>query len=362
MEDMMSGNTHPQHASVRPDWLALVDEEVIRPDLPVLDAHHHLYKRDGQRYLIDDYLEDAASGHQLLASIYVQGRAMTRARGPELMRPLGETEFANGIAAMSASGLYGVSKLCAGIVAYADLWAGDAVSALLDAHLAAAGGLTREGGRFCGIRQTLVCDSDASLMNPAYRVSPDMTDDPKFLAGFDAVAARGLSFDLWGYFHQLPAMALLADRYPNTQFILDHCGGIVGVGQYSGKRAEVFATWRANLTEIAKRPNVVVKLGGLGMRLSGFGFESQAHPPNSEQAAAAWQPYFHHCIDAFGPERVLFGSNFPVDKSGLSWRVCWNAYKRLTQGHSEAALHDMFWRNAARTYGISIEAPPECAA
>lgn len=351
----MSGSTHPQHAAVRPEWLDLVKEPVLRPDLPVIDAHHHLYRRPDQTYLIDDYLADAATGHSLLASIYVQGRAMTRAQGPDMMKPLGETEFANGVAAMSASGLYGTPKLCAGIVAYADLWHGDAISGLLDAHLAAAGGLTREGGRFCGIRQTLVCDADTSLMNPAYRVTPDMVGHPDFLAGFDALAARGLSFDLWGYFHQLGDLARLADRYPQTRFILDHCGGVVGVGQYAGRREEVFQVWSDNLEEIARRPNVAVKLGGLGMRLSGFGFESGQRPPDSRQAATAWGPYFRRCIELFGTDRVLFGTNFPVDKSGLSWNVCWNAFKRITEGHSEAELQAMFWRNAARIYGLRAE-------
>lgn len=350
----MTSKNHPQHAAIRPDWLALVEEEVIRSDLPVIDCHHHLFQRGEQTYLLDAMLADTASGHEVLATIYVQGRAMTRIRGPELMRPVGETEFANGIAAMSASGLYGQTRLCAGIVGFADLWAGDAIAPVLDAHISAAGGLTRQGGRFCGIRQTLVCDADVSLMNPAYRVTPDMVEASEFLGGFDALAARGLSFDLWGYFHQLSGLARLVDRYPDTQFVLDHCGGIVGVGQYAGRHDEVFETWSRNIADIAQRPNVAVKLGGLGMRLSGFGFEKGARPPTSTEAAAVWAPYILRCIDLFTPARAMFETNFPVDKSGLSYRVCWNAFKRLTAGFGEDELQDLFWRSACNCYGLDV--------
>ncbi len=345
----MSVGSHPQHAAVRPDWLASHVEEVIDPGQPIIDAHHHLYDRPGIRYLLDDMLADMRDGHNLRASVFVQARAMHRARGPEAMKPIGETEFANGIAAMAASGIYGPAQLCAAIVSTADLMLGDAVRPVLEAHRAAA------PARFRGVRHTAAWDPDASLLNPAYQVSEDMLASPAFRAGFAHLGALGMSFDAWLFFHQLPRLAELARAFPEIPIVLDHCGGILGIGPYQGRRNAVFQRWSAGLRELATCPNVTVKLGGLGMRMCGFGFDALERPASSADLAAAWRPWMETCIELFGASRCMFESNFPVDKGSFSYTTCWNAMKHVAAGASADEKDDLFWRSAARFYRI----PPE---
>lgn len=345
----MSIVSHPQHAAIRPDWLALRVEEILDPAQPIVDPHHHLYDRPGNRYLFEDMLRDTAAGHDIRASVFVQARAMHRATGPEEMKPIGETEFANGMAAMAASGLYGPARFCAGIVSTADLLLGDGVAPVLDAHLAAA------PARFRGIRQTAAWDADASLLNPAYAVSEDMLASDAFRAGFVHLAPRGLSFDAWLFFHQLPRLADLARAFPETPIVVDHCGGILGIGPYQGRRDEVFARWSEGMCDLAACPNVMVKLGGLGMRMSGFGFDLLERPPSSADLAEAWRPWMEAAIEAFGTDRCMFESNFPVDKGSCSYALCWNAFKRIAEGAGQAEKDDLFWRSAARFYRLGSE-------
>ena len=90
---------------IREDWLALRQEEPIDPAMPIIDAHHHLWDRQNWRYLLDDLLADTNSGHNILGTVFVQARAIHRKDGPEEMKPVGETEFVNGVAAMAATPL-----------------------------------------------------------------------------------------------------------------------------------------------------------------------------------------------------------------------------------------------------------------
>ncbi|MDB5750844.1 MAG: amidohydrolase [Ramlibacter sp.] len=331
---------------VRPEWLATQREEILDPGQPIVDAHHHLYDRPGGRYLFDDLLADLGSGHDVRATVFVQARAMLRAGGPEAMKPVGETEFANGVAAMSASGIYGKTRACAAIVGFADLLLGDAVRPVLQAHVAAA------GPRLAGIRQPVTWDADASFLNASYPSTEDMLDSPAFRAGFAHLAPLGLSWDAWMFFHQIPRLTALARAFPRTPMVLDHCGGILGIGPYAGRRDAVFSQWSAALRELAGCPNVMVKLGGLGMRLSGFGFEQRERAPSSVELADAWRPWMETCIEAFGAARCMFESNFPVDKGGYSYAVGWNALKRIAAGTGADEKADLFWRSAARFYGL----------
>ena len=127
----------------------------------------------------------------------------------------------------------------------------------------------------------------------------------------------------------------LARAFPDTKIVLNHVGGPLGIGAYAGKRDEVFPAWAASIKALAACPNVCVKLGGLGMRMDGFGFHEQPEPPSSETLAAAWRPYVETCIEAFGASRCMFESNFPVDKGSYSYPVFWNACKRLAKGASK---------------------------
>ncbi|MET8523959.1 amidohydrolase family protein [Nocardioides sp. NPDC004968] len=324
----------------------------LEPSLPIIDAHHHLYDRPGVRYLLDDYLKDVHSGHNVRATVHLQARSMLRADGPAELQPVGETEFLNGVAAMSASGIYGDVRVCAGIAGYADLNLGDAVKRILERHIMVAGGTTANGGRFCGIRQTLSWDTDTTLLNAAYPTFRHMTDSAAFRAGFAHLAPLGLSFDAWGFFHQIPEVTALARAFPYTSIVLNHCGGIVGIRDYAGRGEEVFRQWRQGIAELARCPNVFVKLSGLGMRLGGFGFEEQSVAPSSAELAAAWRPWVETCLNDFGANRCMYGSNFPVDKGSYSYAIGLNALKRLTSGASGGEKDNIFWRTARDFYRL----------
>ena len=342
----------PTHLDIRPGWLATRQEAALDPTLPVIDSHHHLYDRPGMRYLLDEYRRDIDCGHDVRASVFVQARAFLRADGPPHLQSLGETEFVNGVAAMSASGIYGPARLCAGIVGHIDLTLGDAVRPVLERHIALAGGSVEDGGRFRGVRQTLTWDRDTTLTNALYPTTETMMESPAFERGFSHLAPLGLSFEGWCFFHQLGRLAALARRHPDTAIVLNHGGGIVRIAGYASQRDEVFREWKRGLLQLAACPNVRVKLSGLGMRLGGFGFENLPQAPSSEQLAHAWRPWIGTCLEAFGASRCMFGSNFPVDKGSFAYSIGLNALKRLTAGASADEKADVFARTAQRFYRL----------
>jgi len=349
----MSQNGQYRHKAIRPDWLALRCEPIIEPEQPIIDAHHHLYDRPSVRYLLEDFLADIGQEqHDIRSTVYVQARAMLRQDGPECMKAVGETEFANGVAAMCASGIYGHVRVCAAVVGFADLTLGDRVRPVLEAHLATAGAYGDAVGRFRGIRQIVLWDHDQTLTNPAYQTTSDMLDSTSFRRGFTQVGALGLSFDAWLLFHQIPHLTRLACDFPQIPIVLNHCGGIAGTGHYAGRRDEIFSLWSAAMADLSQCPNVMVKLGGLGLALSGFGFDKAATPPSSSMLAAAWRPYMETLIDLFGTKRCMFESNFPADKGSYSYHIGWNAMKLIARNFSADEKHDLFWRSAARFYRL----------
>ena len=336
------------YADPREDWLALHSEEILDPARPIVDPHHHLWDRGGQRYLIEEMAADIASGHNIVATVYVDCRSMYRADGPEAFRPVGEVEFANGVAAVSASGAYGKARICAGIVSHVNLLLGEGARAVLEAEIAAG------NGRFRGIRHSSAWDADPDVAG-MYATRPEgLLLDTGFRKGFACLAPLDLSFDAWLFHPQLGEFIDLARAFPDTRIILDHCGGPVGIGSYAGRREEIFAAWKAAIHEVAKCPNVQVKLGGLAMRLLGYDFHARPKPPSSEDATSAWRPYIETCIDAFGPQRCMFESNFPPDKGQCSYQVIFNAFKRIAAQYSEAEKTALFAGTAARVYRLEL--------
>src|SRR5712691_8357925 len=283
--------------SLNQPWLDQTVEQPLDPDLPICDPHHHLWDmrplRVSTRYLLDEILDDTRSGHNVESTVFIECGAMYKAAGPEALRPLGETEFVNGIAAMSASGLYGPTRVAAGIVGTADLRLGDAVASVLDAHLAAG------GGRFRGIRHSAAWDADPAL--PGSRGNPGSglfsRDDVR--AGFKHLAPRQLTFEAWCYHRQIPDVTALARAFPDTTIILNHFGGPVGVGSYAGRGREVHAEWRTGITELATCPNVVAKLGGINMEMNGFGWHERRRPPSSQELVDATRHYYEFAIEEF---------------------------------------------------------------
>jgi L-fuconolactonase len=150
-----------------------------------------------------------------------------------------------------------------------------------------------------------------------------------------------------------PELADLARAFPDTKIVLNHVGGPLGSGVYRGKRSEVFHRWAASIKALAAHQNVYVKLGGLGQIINGMGFNEQAEPPLSEILVTAWRPYIETCIEAFGADRSMFESNFPVDKVSYSYPIFWNACKLLTKGASNAEKTAVFSGTAARFYRLN---------
>ncbi len=326
-------------------WLAQVREEIVEPARPVCDPHHHLWDHPGSRYLLDELLEDVGSGHNVVSTVFVECASMYRADAPEALRPVGETEFVNGVAAMSASGAYGRLRACAGIVGFADLTLGARVGEVLDLHLA-------RSDRFRGIRHAAGWDPDERVRNSHTHPPRGLLLDPAFRAGFAELARRGLSFDAWLYHPQIPELTDLARAFPDVTIVLDHLGGPLGIGPYEGRREEILEGWRRDLAELARCDNVHAKLGGMVMPINGFGFHKRDRPPTSDELVAATSRYYRHAIDCFGPERCMFESNFPVDKQSCSYHVLWNAFKKLVADASEVEKARLFHDTAVEVYRL----------
>jgi predicted TIM-barrel fold metal-dependent hydrolase len=331
-------------------WLAKVREEALEPDLPICDPHHHLWDfRKGavqERYLLDEILADLGGGHNVVSTVFIECGAMFRADGPEAKRSVGETEFVNGIAAMSASANYGKTRIAAGIIGTVDLRIGDAAADVLDAHIAAG------GGRFRGIRRGAFWHASPDIQNHRTNPPEGLLTHADFRAGFKHLGPRKLSFEVWCAHTQIADAVSLARAFPDTTIVLDHFGGPVGIGPYAGKQEEVFAAWKGQIDDLARCPNVVVKLGGLNMEMNGYGWEHRASPPTSAELAEATRRYFEHTIARFGADRCMFESNFPVDKLSCSYTVLWNSFKRLSQGYSVDERAALFHGTAARVYRL----------
>ena len=342
-------------------------ETILEPDLPIIDPHHHLWDRRAlaaaapapqhgfeallrlsPRYLLDELLADMDRGHRVIATVYMECGSMYRLDAEPAFRPVGETEFVNGVAAMSASGLYGVGRACAGIIGHVDLTLGAGAAEVLERHIAAG------GGRFRGIRQGASADPDPSVLGPLARRAGGLYLDPAFREGFARLAPLGLSFDAWLLEPQLPELVDLARAFPDTAIILDHVGTPLGIGAYAGRREERFSLWREQIRALAALPRVSVKLGGLAMPFCGFPSFMSDPPAPSSQLAAEWRPYVETCVEAFGTERCMFESNFPVDLGSCAYDVLWNAFKIIAAGASAQEKANLFSETARRTYRLEL--------
>jgi L-fuconolactonase len=314
-------------------------EQVIEPDLPICDPHHHLWDRHGNRYLLDELLADTGQAdalgarHNVRSTVFVECASMYGADGPQALRPVGETEFVNGIAAMSASGGYGGTRVAEGIVGFADLCLGSAVREVLEAHLDAA------RGRFRGIRHAAGWHASEQIRNSHSNPVEHLLLDPTFRAGFAQLAPLGLSFDAWLFHPQLPDLTDLARAFPDTTIVLDHFGGPLGIGPYVGQADAVYADWKRDIDALARCPNVV-------------DWHKREPRPTSQQLADATARYYLHTIDRFGPDRCMFESNFPVDKVSCSYMVLWNSFKRLAARFGASEKAALFHDTAVRVYRL----------
>ena len=328
--------------------LAASAETALEPDLPIIDPHHHLWDFSSHRYLLEDILADIGSGHNIEQTVFLECAVFYRPDVGKDMRYVGEVEFANGIAAMAASGHYGKTKVAAGIVGRADLTTGAAVEEVLTAQIAAG------CGRFKGIRHAAGWeDKTRGIHNSHTNPPPHLyRDDAKFREGFAKLGELGLTFDAWLYHTQLADLIDLARAFPEQPIVLNHVGGPMGLEYYADHRDEVFAAWRTSIIELASCENVTMKVGGMGMKLNGFGFEALDKAPSSDELAHAWRPYVETCIEAYGASRCMFESNFPVDKISGSYGNYWNAFKKLAAGASADEKAQLFKETARRFYTL----------
>lgn len=348
--------TTPEKASVfgatRPPneaWLArAVAESALDTEVPIIDPHVHFWHhKSGYKYFVEEFARDvAASGHRIDATVYVECNSMYRADGPAHLKPVGESEFAVGQAAMAASGKYTACRAAAGIVAFADLAQGERTEEALQAHLAAA------NGRLRGIRQRAKWDPDPAVRGPISADRPHLYLEPEFIRGVKRLGTLGLSFDASIFHPQLADVTALARACPDTRIVVIHSGSPVGHSSYAGKESEVHANWLADMTLLADCPNVFIKMGGLLMCLANFDFTVEPTPPTSERLASLWRPYIEPCIELFGAERCMASSNFPVEKAGVTYGVLWNTFKRITAGCSEEEKRMIYAGAAKRVYRL----------
>jgi len=321
-------------------------EEIIEPDLRICDSHHHLWDYPDSRYLVEEFLGDVGGGHKVSSTVYVECRHGWRTSGPEAMRPVGETEYVERLT--KESGIDAdATRVAAGIIGFADLDLGAAVVPVLSAHLDAS-------DRFRGIRHMSAWDASERIHNAQTDPPPDLLQSSQFREGFACLSKLGLTFDAWVYHPQIPEVTDLAKAFPDTTIVLNHVGGPLGIGTYANRREEIFGIWRRHMAELSECPNVCVKLGGLTMSMSGFGWHKREILPASSELAQAMEPYYQSCIESFGPQRCMFESNFPVDRVSCSYTVLWNAFKRIARNFSATERAALFHDTAVRVYKLDV--------
>ena len=325
-------------------WLDQVQEEIVEPDLPVVDPHHHLWHRPGNTYVLDNLWQDTGSGHKVEKTVFVECRSAYREDGPDHLKPLGETEFVVEQAKLSDADP-GKATIAA-IVSNANLMLGDDVKEVLEAHVELG------DGRFRGIRHAGARAEHPEALFIAGRQIEGLYQRTDFQTGVNVLGAMGLTYDTWHYYYQNQDFCELAKACPDTQMILDHFGTPLGVGPYADKKEEIFQQWKKDITDIAKCDNVVAKIGGLAMPDNGFGWDKRATPATSDEFYEAQKRYYLHAIECFGPERCMMESNFPVDRYSISYHVLYNGLKKIVADFSDAEKHAMFYGTAARIYKL----------
>ncbi len=338
----------PRHIPIRQDWLARRVEAAIEPEMPIIDAHHHLWDSSDGRFGLKEMNDEIASGHNVVATVFVEARRNYFTDGEPEYRSVGETGMAAEMARESLQLSNGRIQVAAGIVGYVDLRLGRPAGDVLDRHIEAG------NGRFRGVRNTSAWHEDPEARGSIVVPPRGLLQDPDFRAGLAELTRRGLVFDAWMYHPQLDELVGLARAFPDTSIVLNHQGGPIGIGPYAGKRAEVFDVWSQAMGRLAGCSNITVKLGGLGMLMAGFDFQDHPLPPSSDELAQAWGPYLRTGIEQFGADRCMFESNFPVDKGTACYAVIWNAFKKISHGYSAQERAQLFCGTAARVYNLAI--------
>ena len=331
---------------VNNEWLALVQEDIIDPDRPIVDPHHHFWQDGPPRsypYLLEDLWLDTNAGHLIEQTVFIEAGADYRTDGPDELRPIGETQFVAAIAARSAQG---EGATVAAIVGHANLSLGAEAGPVLEAHVEAGQGLFR------GIRHHGSWDASPDVPNSRIEPPPHLFLSDSFQDGVRLLGEMGLSFDVWCYHPQLPEVVALANACPDTTLIVNHLGGVLGIGPYAGKRDETFEQWKRDYAALRECANVFGKIGGLAQGVNGYGWEKRELPPTSDEIVEIQRPYYLHAIECLGPDRCMFESNFPVEKESVSYHVLYNAFKKITADFSEDEKDYLFRGTAIKAYRL----------
>ena len=335
-------------------WLAQVEEEIVDPLRPIIDAHHHLWRTKGivgksrDDYELTDFWSDTASGHNIIGTVFIECGTCYFSDGPKAIRPVGETEYVAKLAEISLQEKSKGMPPIRGIVSHADLRLGSAVNEIVDSHIEAGNGLFR------GIRHSSAYYPDPPIIDRYAGRIEHLMMQKDFRAGFAQLEPAGITFDAWLLHPQIPELTDLARAFPHTTIIFDHFGGPLGIGPYEGKKTEVFQIWKRDVAELASCNNVVAKLGGLSMPINGWGWDQRNLPASSNEIVAAHQDYYLHAIDCFSPSRCMFESNFPVDKLSVSYPVLWNGLKKIGNRFTDDEKELLFRGTAERVYRLNM--------
>jgi L-fuconolactonase len=303
-------------------------EAALERDLPICDAHHHLWEYPGSVYLGKGLIEDIG-GHNIVQTVVVEAWPRNLRTGGIMLEPAEETA----LAVAESNSNPGRTRIAGGIVGYADLMVGAAVEKVIESHVIAG------QGRFRGIRP-----APGSVLT-----------DKRFLEGYAVLDKYSLVVDVSVHSQQLPELLDLAARYPETPIIINHLGLLPMMrpnqtppGETSGYDIE---PWKKVIAKIAGCETLYMKLGGLGMDLASAGWKKPTSPDSAE-LAQIMKPWYLYCIEKFGVDRCMLESNFPVDKKAFSYNAHWNAAKRVTKDLLPAERNSLFYATAAKAYRL----------
>ncbi|MDP3675311.1 MAG: amidohydrolase family protein [Novosphingobium sp.] len=334
----------------KPEWLNLVKEAALDPELPIIDPHTHLYDDPVRRanlggFMTEEFLEEIrASGHNVVSTVHCEAYGtFLDENAPKELQAVAETRVAARVGeealALDPQG----PRLSEGIICNADLTLGDRLDEVIAAHREAA------RGRLRGVRAMTMSDPDIQL---PYSVAVDNMAAPEFIAGAKRLVGHNLAWDAAACHPQIPQVAALAERVPELPIVLNHVGMPIYIARFADKFQETYRHWLAMMTDLARYPNVHVKVSGIFMTFSGLSFEGKPTPPTSQQAADNMRDHYLPTIDLFGPERCMFASNFPRDRLGISYGVLWNAHKILAERYTPKERDALFHGTAAKVYQL----------
>lgn len=334
------------------EWLAQITEEIIDPEQRIIDPHHHLWpgvssdsSENSNQYLLEDLWVDTGSGHNVTNTVFIDCSQCYWNSTDQALNPVGETEFVKKIADESKADPK--QATISGIVGHVDMLLGFEAERVLEKHLEIGQEL------FKGIRHAGGWDPHPDVRNSHHDACEGLYLQPNFLDGLQTLAKLGYVFEAWQYHHQIPQITELAKQFPDLIIILNHFSGPLGIGPYENKHADIFPQWQKDLKELSLHENVFAKLGGLAMPVNGFGFHIQDKPPTSDEFILKQKAYYETALEYFTPKRCMFESNFPVDKTSISYPVLWNAFKKLATSYSASEKDQLFYKTASTVYRIT---------